>query len=82
MRATHTQGVTDSDRFCPIIGDILSIYLALWRGRIVRFLLDLSQKSGCSCALRLQFLRCRALSGEDLFHTGELQDLPPKLCNK
>ncbi len=72
----------DRPIFCVQLLDILSSYLALWRCRIVRFLLDLSQKSGCSCVLRLQFLRCRALSSEDLLHTRELQDLPARLREK
>ena len=49
---------------------------------MLRFLLEFSQKSGCFCALRLQFLCHRALSNGDLFHTRDLQDLPPKLCEK
>ena len=52
------------------------------RCRIVRFLLKLFQKSGCLEVFRLQFLCCRALSSEDLFHIRELQDLPPKLREK
>ena len=72
----------DRPIFCVQLLDILSSYLALWRCRIVRFLLDMSQKSGCFCVLRLQFLRCGALSSEDLVHTRELQDLPSKLREK
>ena len=72
----------DRPIFCVQLLDILSSYLALRRCRVVRFLLDLSQKSGCSCVLRLQFLRCRALSSEDLLRTRELQDLPPRLRKK
>ena len=72
----------DRPIFCVQLLDILSSYLALWRCRIVRFLLNLSQKSGCSCVLRLRFLRCRGLSSEDLLHTRELQDLPSRLREK
>ena len=75
------QGVTDR-YFVSSYLDILFSYLALWSCRIVRFLFESSQKSGCSCGLRLQFLRCGVLFSEDLFHTMELQDLPPKLRNK
>ena len=72
----------DRPIFCVQLLDILSSFVAVWRCRIVRFLLDLSQKSGCFCVLRLQFFRCRALSSEDLVHTRELQDLPSKLREK
>ena len=44
--------------------------------------MELSQKSGCFRVLRLQFFRHRALSNGDLFHTRDLQDLPPKSCEK
>ena len=72
----------DRPIFCVRLLDILSGFLAIWRCRVGRFLLELSQKSGCFCALRLQFFRHRALSSGDLFHTRDLQDLPPKLCEK
>ena len=48
----------------------------------MRFLLELLQKSGCSAVFRLQFLGHRVLSSGGLFHTRDLQDLPPKLCEK
>ena len=57
----------------PIIGDTLSSYLALWGCRVMRILLKSSQKSGCSFALRRQFIGCRTLSSEeDLLLTKEL----------
>ncbi len=74
-KTEEPQGVTDRYfvssywTFCPV----------LWLFGGVEFVRFLSQKSGCFCVLRLQFLRCKALSSEDLVHTRELQDLPPKL---
>ena len=72
----------DRPIFCVRLLDILSGFLAIWRCRVRRFLLESSQKSGCFRVLRLQFFRHRALSSRDLFHARDLQDLPPELCEK
>ena len=68
--------------FCVQLLDILSSFVAVWRSRIVRFLLELFQKSGCSAGFKLQFLCHGVLCNGDLFHTIDLLDLPTKLCEK
>ena len=72
----------DRPIFCVRLLDILSGFVAFWRCRVGRFLLEVSQKGGCFCLFRLQFFRHRTLSSGDLFRTRDLQDLPPKLCEK